>query len=183
MGDADDAVGEDVHRGFARDAALLGEQHAFGKGQHLHGEAQVGGDLHHQRQAVVADVGDFRADVEQQRLDALEGFRAAADHDRELSLLQRDDAAGDGRIHHVGAFFADSRGERAAYGGAHGAHVDPDFAGAESGHDSVRSFGNLLQRGGIRDHGKREVGFRRVLQKGNQPRRNAHHLAGATSVY
>ena len=57
---------------FARDAALLRQQHALGKRQHLHREAQVGRDLHRERQAVVADVRHFRADVVEQRLDALE---------------------------------------------------------------------------------------------------------------
>ena len=38
-------------------------------------------------------------------------LRAAADHDRELSLLQRDDASGDRRVDHIGAFFAHLRGE------------------------------------------------------------------------
>ena len=86
MGDADRAVGEHVDGGFAGDATFLGQQHAFGKRQHLHGEAEVHRNLHGERQTVVADVGDLGADVEQQRLDVFEGLAASADHHRQLAL-------------------------------------------------------------------------------------------------
>jgi len=39
-----------------------------------------------------------------------------------------------------------------------GAHVDPDFAVAQSGDDSVLTISDFPERGGIGDHGKREVG-------------------------
>ena len=75
---SDGAVREHIDRDFAGDAALLRQQHAFGKCQHLHRQTQVGGDLHGERQAVVADVRHLRADVEQQRLYLFEGLSASA---------------------------------------------------------------------------------------------------------
>ena len=52
------------------------------------------------------DVRHPRTDIVEQRLDALEGALLAADHDRQLALLQRDDAARDRRVDHVGALLA-----------------------------------------------------------------------------
>ena len=56
----DHAVRQHVHGGLARDAAFFRKQHAFRKRQHLHGEAEVGRDLHHEREAVLSDVRHFR---------------------------------------------------------------------------------------------------------------------------
>ena len=58
-------MGEHLDRRFARDAAFLGQQHAFGEGQHLDGQTKVHRNLHGKRQAVVANVRDFGTNVEQ----------------------------------------------------------------------------------------------------------------------
>ena len=128
-----------VDGGFARDAALLGEQHPLGERQHLHGQAEVGRDLHHEREAVVTDVRHLRADVVEDRLDLVERRLVAADHHRQLSLLQRDDAARHGGVDHVAAFLAHFRGERAADRGTHRAHVDDDLAGRHGAEQAVGS--------------------------------------------
>ncbi len=142
----DHAVREHVDGDFAWNAALFGEQNALGKRQHLHGEAEVDRDLHHQRQTVIAYVRDLRADIEEQRFYSFEGFVAAADHHRELALLQRDDAAGDRRVHHVRAFRSHLFRNGSAHGGADGAHVDQDFSGSEAREHSVGSLGDLFER-------------------------------------
>ena len=67
MGEAIGAVGENVDRNVSRNAAFFGQQYTFGKRQHLDGEAQVVAIFIDQRQAVVADMGNLGADVEQQR--------------------------------------------------------------------------------------------------------------------
>ena len=97
----DHAVREHLARRLARDPALLGQQHAFAEREHLHGEAQVGCDLHEHGLAVAADVGDRRPDVAKDRLDPLERRGVPADHHRELALLERDHAAGHGRVEHL----------------------------------------------------------------------------------
>ncbi len=87
---------------LAGNAALLCQQHALRKREHLHGEAEVYGDLHRERQAVVADMSHFGSDVEKQRLDLLESLFSASDHHRQLSFGQSDHAPGNRRVHHVG---------------------------------------------------------------------------------
>ena len=74
-------MSQHVDGNFPRDAALFRQQHAFGKGQHLHCEAQIGSNLHGQRQPVVSDISHLRTDVQQQRLHLFKCFAAAADHD------------------------------------------------------------------------------------------------------
>ena len=148
---------------------LSGEQHAFGKRQHLHGEAQVGGDLHRNRQAVVAHMGDLGADVFEQRLNAIEGFPAAADHDGKFSLLQSDGAARYRSIHHVRAFFADLGSHLLAFRRAAGGHVDQNFAGGESGEKAIRAFGDVFHGGSVGDHGEDEVGSLSNFARGIAP--------------
>jgi len=47
-GRPDRAVHQNIDCYFARNPAFLRQQNAFGKSQHLHGEAEVRGDLHGQ---------------------------------------------------------------------------------------------------------------------------------------
>ena len=110
---AGDTVQEYLQRNFTRDAALFGKQDAFGECQELHGETEIGRNLHHERQPVFADVGDLRSEIEEQRFDSLKCFGPAADHHGEFSLLDSNDASRDRRIYHVGALFPNSRSESA----------------------------------------------------------------------
>src|SRR6267378_5290155 len=76
------AVRQHVYCDFSRNPALFRQQHSLGKRQHLHREAQVRPDLHHQRQAVVPDVCHFWPDVLQKRLHFFESFLASSHHHR-----------------------------------------------------------------------------------------------------
>ena len=141
-----------VDGGLAADAALLRQQHAFRKREHLHRQAQVDRDLHRQREAVVADVRHARADVVEQRLGAIERAFLAADHDRELALLQGDDAARHRRVDHLGALAADFRRQRPAHRRADRAHVDEQLTSAQTGEQSVWAVGDRFERGRVGDH-------------------------------
>jgi hypothetical protein len=85
---------------------FLGQQHAFAEREHLHGEAQVVRDLDRQRQAVVADVCDLRADVVEDRFDPIEG-RASRPPSRSTCRVEGRHAPGHWRVNHVGALRAD----------------------------------------------------------------------------
>ena len=149
---------EHVHRGLARDPALLGEQNAFGKCQHLDGKTEVDGDFHRQGQAVPSDVSDLGPDVLEQRFDTIEGGAVSSDHHRQLALLERHDAARHRRVNHVGALFPDLGRNCPADGGADRAHVDHDFAGAKAREQSVTSLRDRFERLRIGDHDENDVG-------------------------
>ena len=102
-------------------------------------------------------MSNFRPDVEQQRPYLVKGLAASANHYRQLAFLQRDYAAGNGRVDHVRALLADLRGESAAHVGTYRAHINENSARAHSRQHSIRTFGNGSDSGGIGDHRKNEV--------------------------
>ena len=133
-------MGENFYRSVAGDATFFCQQNAFGESHHLGGKIQVDRDLQDKGQAVIADIGHLGPDVLQDRLHALESFAASGNHHRKFAFLQRDDAAGDRGVEHVGALFPNFGGERAADIRADGADVDEDLARRETGQQSVRTF-------------------------------------------
>ena len=100
-----------VDRELGIDAAPFGEQDALAERNHLHGEADVDGELHHQCLSVLADVGDGVAELTQERLDPGKRGRIAADHDREAARLGSRHAARHGRVEHRGAELPYAPGE------------------------------------------------------------------------
>ena len=120
------------------DPALLGEQHALAEGQHLHGEAEVGGDLHEHGLAVAADVRDRRADVAQDRR-----RRARTPPLSPPTITDSLPCSSVITLPETGASSIsaprsrDALGELAARRRADRAHVDVDLAGPEPGEDPV----------------------------------------------
>ena len=156
---ADRARTQHVDRELGIDAAALGEQDALAERDHLYGQADVDGELHHQRLAVSADVRDGLAELAQERLDALERGPIAADHDRKAALRGGAYAARDGRLEHYRAEPSHELGELAARVRADGAHVHIDAAWAQAGQDAVRPMGDRLERRGVGDHAEDHLGL------------------------
>jgi hypothetical protein len=67
------------------DSAAFGEQQAVAKGEGLHREADVDGELEQRASAVDADVCDCLAELAQQRLNRREGLVVYANRDRQRS--------------------------------------------------------------------------------------------------
>ena len=80
----------------------FGQEQAFGEREHLHGEADVDRELEREPLPVLADVVG-RAELAQERLDALVGAFVAADHDRQRPGLHLRDAPRHRRVEHRSA--------------------------------------------------------------------------------
>src|SRR5262249_7248425 len=111
-----------------------------------------------EREAVLANVSDLWTEIEQQRFDTFERFGPAADHDGELSLLNRDHASRYGCIDHICALLANLSCQLASHRRADGAIVHPNLTRSESCENSVGSIRRLRYGLGIPEHRKGEVG-------------------------
>src|SRR6266436_8034260 len=157
-GRSNHAVRQDIHRRFARNTTLFRKQNPLRERQHLHREAQVRADLHHQREAVVPDVGYFWPEVFQQPLHFFERFLAPSYHHRQFPFLQCDDAPGNRRVHHVAALFPHLGRHLPAVCWANGAHIHQNLARRHSRKHSIGSVHHRAKRYGIGDHRKGNVG-------------------------
>src|SRR5579862_2644861 len=146
-----------IDDGVARNAAFFRQQCAFGKCQHLYGEAQINRDLHRQGEAVVADIRNLRPDIEQDRFYFFECFFSPAHHHRQLALLQSNHAARHWRIDHIRTLFADFGGDRSTHVRTHGADIDEYFARAHSGEQAIRTLSDRRDGGSVSHHRKSEV--------------------------
>src|SRR5579872_5834892 len=98
------------------------------------------------------------ADIQQNRFDLLERCFLAANHEREVPLFKGDDAARNGRIEHVSAFFGDLTGYSFGGGRADGTHVNIHFARTETGQYTMFTAYYLVKSGGICHHRKNDIG-------------------------
>jgi len=130
-GRGDDAVQQNFHGGLAWDAAFFGQQHALAERQHLHGQAQIGGDLHGNRQPIAPHMGDLWPDVLQDRFDVFESVAIPTDHDGEIALFQGDHASRYRRVEHLCPSGCDLGGQFPARSRAHGTHVHINLARPE----------------------------------------------------
>src|SRR5207249_11563630 len=115
-------------------------------------QAEVRRNLHEHGLAVPADVVHRGPDVVENGFDPLEGGAVAADHDRQLSLLQGADTAGDRRIQHVRPAPDGILRQLTAGCWADGAHVDIDFARTQALQDAVWPTGDGLEGRGVGEH-------------------------------
>ena len=92
---------------------------------------------------------------------ALERGGVAADHERELTLLDGDGAARDRCVEERRAARGRRLSEAARGARAHRAHLEPRRSLAKAGQDSVRAVSDGVERLGVADHAEQDVdGFR-----------------------
>ncbi|CAM5587583.1 hypothetical protein SSTU70S_03743 [Stutzerimonas stutzeri] len=156
-------AGEPTHQRFAhlgRVGAVLGsEQQRLGHRLDVQRDDDLVGHLGGLAVAVAADAGDVLAHPLEQRQGALEGIRAAADHDRQGGGLGAHFTAGDRGVEVGGAGGLDLLGELLGGGRRDRTHVDHHLAGADAFGHAVLAEQHVLDMRGVRHHDDDELGF------------------------
>ena len=156
-------TGETAHQCLAYlgwiGAVLGGKQQGLGHRLNVQGDDDLVGHLGGLAVAVATDAGDVLAHGLQQRQGALEGVRAAADHDAQGGGLGAHFTAGHRGVQVGGAGGLDLLGEDLGGGGGDRAHVDHHLAGAHALGDTVLAEQHVFDLGGVRHHDDDEFGF------------------------
>ncbi|MNZ75611.1 hypothetical protein D3C78_940910 [compost metagenome] len=135
------------------------EQQGFGHGLDVQGHDDLVGHLGGLTVAVATDQGDVLAHGLEQRQGAFEGIGVAADHDAQRRGLGADFTAGYRGVEVLRAFFIDFGGEGFGRGRRDRAHVDHDFARADTSSDAIGAEQYVVNLRGIRHHDDDEFGF------------------------